>query len=171
VKKIFFDLKSWEPLKNFKIRSGSYSGLVLSIYVKKNKIKISLDCPFKIPYVSTRWWYLGYILVGTGQRGIVSAVLAVDSCRSFFNTYLRDGWTNSCRAGKYPKICPSYLLLVIMAWLVMWHFWMAASAVLRYALTTFASNQGVVALGSCYSFPKISSVLCTYHPATERNLW
>jgi hypothetical protein len=46
VKKIFFDLKSWGPLKNFKIRSGSYTGLALSIYVK-NKIKISLDCPFK----------------------------------------------------------------------------------------------------------------------------
>jgi hypothetical protein len=35
VKKIFFDLKSWGPLKKFKIRSGSYSGLALSIYVKK----------------------------------------------------------------------------------------------------------------------------------------
>jgi hypothetical protein len=35
VKKFFFDLKSWGPLKNFKIRSGSYSGLALSIYVKK----------------------------------------------------------------------------------------------------------------------------------------
>ncbi len=35
MKKIFIDLKSWGPLKNFKIRSGSYSGLALSIYVKK----------------------------------------------------------------------------------------------------------------------------------------
>jgi hypothetical protein len=36
----------WGILKNFKIRSGSYSGPGLSIYVK-NRIKISLDCPFK----------------------------------------------------------------------------------------------------------------------------
>ncbi len=50
VKKMFFDLKSWGPLKNFKSRNGSYSGLALSIlYMSKNKIKISLDCPFKPP--------------------------------------------------------------------------------------------------------------------------
>jgi hypothetical protein len=47
VKKIFLDLKSWGPLKNFKTRSGPYLGLALSIYVK-NKIKIPLDCPFKV---------------------------------------------------------------------------------------------------------------------------
>jgi hypothetical protein len=35
VKKIFFDLKSWGPLKNFKTRSGPYLGLGLSINVKK----------------------------------------------------------------------------------------------------------------------------------------
>jgi hypothetical protein len=33
---MFFDLKSWGPLKNFKSRSGSYLGLALSIYVKKH---------------------------------------------------------------------------------------------------------------------------------------
>jgi hypothetical protein len=35
VKKIFFDLKSWGPLKNFKTRSGPYLALGLSITVKK----------------------------------------------------------------------------------------------------------------------------------------
>jgi hypothetical protein len=45
VKKMFFDLKSWRPLKSFKGISGSYSGLALSVYVKK---KISLDFPFKV---------------------------------------------------------------------------------------------------------------------------
>ncbi len=35
VKKIFFVLKSWGPLKKFKTRSGVYSGLGLSLYVKK----------------------------------------------------------------------------------------------------------------------------------------
>jgi hypothetical protein len=47
LKKIFFDLKSWGPLKNFKTRSGPYLGLGLSINVKKNGMEISLDCPFK----------------------------------------------------------------------------------------------------------------------------
>jgi hypothetical protein len=45
VKKIFLDLKSWEPLKNFLTRSGSYAGLGLSIYVK-NGINILLDSLF-----------------------------------------------------------------------------------------------------------------------------
>jgi hypothetical protein len=35
MKKIFFDLKSWGPLKNVKTRSGSYLALGLSINVKK----------------------------------------------------------------------------------------------------------------------------------------
>jgi hypothetical protein len=35
VKKIFFDLKSWGPLKNFKTRSSPYLGLGLSLNVKK----------------------------------------------------------------------------------------------------------------------------------------
>jgi hypothetical protein len=35
MKNIFLDLKSWGPLINFKVRSGSYSGLGLSIYFKK----------------------------------------------------------------------------------------------------------------------------------------
>jgi hypothetical protein len=35
VKIIFFDLKLWGPLKNSKTRSGSYSGLGLSINVRK----------------------------------------------------------------------------------------------------------------------------------------
>jgi hypothetical protein len=35
VKKIFFNLKSWGPLKKFKIRSSPYLGLGLSINVKK----------------------------------------------------------------------------------------------------------------------------------------
>jgi hypothetical protein len=43
-KKIFFDLKSWGPLKDFKTRSVSYSGLAYP-YMSNNKIKISLDCP------------------------------------------------------------------------------------------------------------------------------
>ncbi len=34
-KKAVFVVKSWGFLKNLKIRSGSYSGLGLSIYVKK----------------------------------------------------------------------------------------------------------------------------------------
>jgi hypothetical protein len=46
-KKIFFDLKSWGPLKNFKTGSGPYLGLGLSINVK-NEMKISLDCPFNL---------------------------------------------------------------------------------------------------------------------------
>jgi hypothetical protein len=41
VKKMFFDLKSWGPLKNFKSRSGSYSVLALSIYVKKQNKNLS----------------------------------------------------------------------------------------------------------------------------------
>ncbi len=35
VKKIFFDLKSWGPLKNLKTGSGPYLGLGPSINVKK----------------------------------------------------------------------------------------------------------------------------------------
>jgi hypothetical protein len=35
VKKIFFDLKLWGPLKNFKTRSGPYLGLGLSVNDKK----------------------------------------------------------------------------------------------------------------------------------------
>jgi hypothetical protein len=41
-KNVFFDLKSWRPLKNLKTRSGAYSGLSLFISVK-NGIKISLN--------------------------------------------------------------------------------------------------------------------------------
>jgi hypothetical protein len=52
VKKIFLDLKSWGPLKSFKI-SGSYSDLGLSIYKKVNKF--SLDCPFKSDYQRYRY--------------------------------------------------------------------------------------------------------------------
>jgi hypothetical protein len=47
VKKAMFVVKWWGFLKNFKIRSGSYLGLGLSIYIYINGIKISLDCPFK----------------------------------------------------------------------------------------------------------------------------
>jgi hypothetical protein len=46
MKKIFFDLNSWGPVKNFKTRSGPYLAIGLSINVK-NGMKISLDCPFK----------------------------------------------------------------------------------------------------------------------------
>jgi hypothetical protein len=45
VKKIFFDLKSWGPLKHF-TRSGPYLGLDLSIEVKKRNENLA-DCPFK----------------------------------------------------------------------------------------------------------------------------
>jgi hypothetical protein len=40
VKKIFFDLKLWGPLKNFKTGGGPK--------MSKNGMKISLDCPFKV---------------------------------------------------------------------------------------------------------------------------
>jgi hypothetical protein len=46
VKKVVFVIKSKGSLKNFKIRSGLYSGLGPKIYIK-NEIKISLNCPFK----------------------------------------------------------------------------------------------------------------------------
>jgi hypothetical protein len=48
VKKIFFDLKSWGPPKKFKIRSGSYSGLALSLNVKKTKLKSRWTVPLSI---------------------------------------------------------------------------------------------------------------------------
>jgi hypothetical protein len=51
VKKSFFDLKLWGPLKNFKTGSGLNLGLGLSINVK-NGMKISVDCPFKIPVLA-----------------------------------------------------------------------------------------------------------------------
>ncbi len=41
VKKMFFDLKLWGPLKIFKSRSGSYSGLTPSIYVKKQNLNLA----------------------------------------------------------------------------------------------------------------------------------
>jgi hypothetical protein len=39
--KVSFPLKSWGPLKNVKPRSGSYSGLGLSIYVIKWNLNIA----------------------------------------------------------------------------------------------------------------------------------
>ncbi len=46
MKNAISDIKSLGPLKFFKTRSGSYSCLGLSIYVKDG-IQISLDCPFE----------------------------------------------------------------------------------------------------------------------------
>jgi hypothetical protein len=40
-------VKSWGFLKNLKIRSGSYSGLGLSIYVKKMKLKSRWTVPLR----------------------------------------------------------------------------------------------------------------------------
>jgi hypothetical protein len=48
MKKIFFDLNSWGPLKNFKTRSGPYLGLALSIYVcQKTKLKSLWTVPLR----------------------------------------------------------------------------------------------------------------------------
>ncbi len=56
MKKTFFDLKSWGPLKNFKTRSGPYLGLGLSINVKKTEWKSRWTVPLNLVYLTRIWW-------------------------------------------------------------------------------------------------------------------
>ncbi len=53
-----FVVKSWGLLKNFKIRSGSYSGLGRLIYVKKTELKSCWTVPLTHVTVHTIFIFL-----------------------------------------------------------------------------------------------------------------